>query len=245
MNPNPTDLEEAPQQAGGRTLLGHPPGLFLLFAVEMWERFSYYGMRGLLVLYLTAALAAHQVGKGTYTNTLRVTQGYAATDDEIQNKSEPPMIVTEVPLNVLVGDATGAAKLTPVPIKDGPLTFTRLEKRPDPNHQGKFVWEPVNGGDGMASPEFSVKQGQRPEGDEVRFRVTNAHDRKVKLNLKLLRPFPAADQEKMVADARAKPVDPKELAAKVADLKKETPAKTEAELSAAASAAIIADRVDA
>ncbi len=38
-----------------RTILGHPPGLFLLFAVEMWERFSYYGMRGLLVLYLIAA----------------------------------------------------------------------------------------------------------------------------------------------------------------------------------------------
>ena len=34
------------------TLLGHPAGLFLLFLVEMWERFSYYGMRGLLVLYL-------------------------------------------------------------------------------------------------------------------------------------------------------------------------------------------------
>src|SRR5262245_12093385 len=33
-------------------VLGHPPGLSLLFLVEMWERFSYYGMRGLLVLYL-------------------------------------------------------------------------------------------------------------------------------------------------------------------------------------------------
>ena len=39
-----------------RTFLGHPPGLFLLFFVEMWERFSYYGMRGLLVLYMTAPL---------------------------------------------------------------------------------------------------------------------------------------------------------------------------------------------
>ncbi|MBL8757364.1 MAG: peptide MFS transporter [Phycisphaerae bacterium] len=37
-----------------RTLLGHPVGLFLLFFVEMWERFSYYGMRALLVLYLTS-----------------------------------------------------------------------------------------------------------------------------------------------------------------------------------------------
>lgn len=34
------------------TILGHPRGLFLLFFVEMWERFSYYGMRALLVLYL-------------------------------------------------------------------------------------------------------------------------------------------------------------------------------------------------
>lgn len=33
-------------------LLGHPKGLFVLFFVEMWERFSYYGMRALLVLYL-------------------------------------------------------------------------------------------------------------------------------------------------------------------------------------------------
>src|SRR5262245_46869707 len=32
--------------------LGHPRGLSFLFATEMWERFSYYGMRALLVLYL-------------------------------------------------------------------------------------------------------------------------------------------------------------------------------------------------
>jgi POT family proton-dependent oligopeptide transporter len=32
---------------------GHPPGLFVLFFAEMWERFSYYGMRALLVLYMT------------------------------------------------------------------------------------------------------------------------------------------------------------------------------------------------
>ena len=39
---------------GRGTLMGHPVGLFLLFLVEMWERFSYYGMRGILVLYLTS-----------------------------------------------------------------------------------------------------------------------------------------------------------------------------------------------
>jgi POT family proton-dependent oligopeptide transporter len=35
---------------------GHPPGLYWLFFAEMWERFCYYGMRGLLILYLTKTL---------------------------------------------------------------------------------------------------------------------------------------------------------------------------------------------
>ena len=39
--------------ARGKTVLGHPRGLFLLFFTEMWERFSYYGMRAILVFYLT------------------------------------------------------------------------------------------------------------------------------------------------------------------------------------------------
>ncbi len=36
---------------------GHPRGLAVLFFTEMWERFGYYGMRGILMLYLTAAVA--------------------------------------------------------------------------------------------------------------------------------------------------------------------------------------------
>ena len=38
------------------TILGHPAGLFTLFFTEMWERFSYYGMRALLVLFLVSGL---------------------------------------------------------------------------------------------------------------------------------------------------------------------------------------------
>jgi len=34
-------------------LKGHPRGLIILFFAEMWERFSYYGMRGILIFYLT------------------------------------------------------------------------------------------------------------------------------------------------------------------------------------------------
>jgi len=41
---------------GARDLFGHPRGLTFLFATEMWERFSYYGMRALLVLYMVKIL---------------------------------------------------------------------------------------------------------------------------------------------------------------------------------------------
>ena len=39
-----------------KTIFDHPSGLFVLFFTEMWERFSYYGMRAILVLFLTASL---------------------------------------------------------------------------------------------------------------------------------------------------------------------------------------------
>ncbi len=43
-------------------VLGHPAGLFVLFFTEMWERFSYYGMRVLLVLFLTSAATGFNPG---------------------------------------------------------------------------------------------------------------------------------------------------------------------------------------
>jgi POT family proton-dependent oligopeptide transporter len=46
-------VAQSPTVTGEKTFLGHPRGLYMLFFAEMWERFSYYGMRALLVLYLT------------------------------------------------------------------------------------------------------------------------------------------------------------------------------------------------
>ena len=40
------------KQPHQKELFGHPVGLYVLFFTEMWERFSYYGMRAILVLYL-------------------------------------------------------------------------------------------------------------------------------------------------------------------------------------------------
>ena len=67
------------------TTKGHPKGLYLLFVTEMWERFSYYGMRALFMLYMVQALlfdkeTASQV-YGSYTGLVYLTPligGYIA-----------------------------------------------------------------------------------------------------------------------------------------------------------------------
>jgi len=77
------------------TFLGHPLGLFLLFLVEMWERFSYYGMRGLLVLYL-----------------IRRTNEMAAASGEVE--TNPGRGWTQADASVLYGWYTGLAYLFPI-----------------------------------------------------------------------------------------------------------------------------------
>ena len=54
----------ATADATERTFLGHPIGLFILFLTEMWERFSYYGMRAILVLYLVSETSGANPGLG-------------------------------------------------------------------------------------------------------------------------------------------------------------------------------------
>jgi POT family proton-dependent oligopeptide transporter len=60
-----------------KEFMGHPKGLFLLFTVEMWERFSYYGMRAIFILFLTKALLidAKEAGSifGIYTSLVYAT----------------------------------------------------------------------------------------------------------------------------------------------------------------------------
>ncbi|WP_034918793.1 peptide MFS transporter [Gillisia sp. CAL575] len=54
--------------ANQKELFGHPIGLYILFFTEMWERFSYYGMRAILVLYLVSATTGGNAGLG-WTST--------------------------------------------------------------------------------------------------------------------------------------------------------------------------------
>lgn len=79
------DSSLSPQEeANSNKVLGHPAGLFVLFFTEMWERFSFYGMRVLLIQFLTASVlganpgwgwTAEQAGAlyGTYAMLLYIT----------------------------------------------------------------------------------------------------------------------------------------------------------------------------
>jgi POT family proton-dependent oligopeptide transporter len=73
--PTPAAPAAAPADSD-RGFFGHPRGLATLFFTEMWERFSYYGMRAILILFMTAAVAQGGLGfdaakagviYGTYT----------------------------------------------------------------------------------------------------------------------------------------------------------------------------------
>src|SRR5947209_1027149 len=59
---------------GERTFLGHPRGLYVLFLAQMWERFSYFGMAGLLILYLNNYFKLNQENASNiykwYTTTI-------------------------------------------------------------------------------------------------------------------------------------------------------------------------------
>jgi POT family proton-dependent oligopeptide transporter len=74
--------DEIRLEASGK---GHPKGLYVLFATEMWERFNYYGMRAILILFMTKALLFSDVFAsnlyGSYTGLVYLTPligGYIA-----------------------------------------------------------------------------------------------------------------------------------------------------------------------
>ena len=66
-----TDTRPAtpPERPSGRTFLGHPRGLSTLFFVELWERFSYYGMRAILLYFLVDTAANGGLGIDEATGT--------------------------------------------------------------------------------------------------------------------------------------------------------------------------------
>src|SRR5580765_3626840 len=72
-------------------LFGHPKGLTVLFATEMWERFSYFGMASLLVLYLVKYLLLPGQAEGVL--------GYAAIKGALESvfgRLEPQPLALQI-----------------------------------------------------------------------------------------------------------------------------------------------------
>jgi POT family proton-dependent oligopeptide transporter len=61
-SPSEHDLKSLDAARADTSFFGHPRGLATLFFTEMWERFSYYGMRAILIFYLTASIAKGGLG---------------------------------------------------------------------------------------------------------------------------------------------------------------------------------------
>src|SRR5450830_1036013 len=94
----------ADNRGANKDLFGHPRALTYLFATEMWERFSYYGMRALLVLYMVKYLldpqhAGQVLGLGPFRNALEFVFGPLA----------PQPLASQI-----YGFYTGLVYLTPV-----------------------------------------------------------------------------------------------------------------------------------
>ncbi len=90
-----------------KELFGHPRGLSYLFATEMWERFAYYGMRAILILYLTNFLLLHPQADGVL--------GYHAikrTLEVVFNGGRP--LAVQPLSSIIYGNYTAFVYLTPV-----------------------------------------------------------------------------------------------------------------------------------
>jgi POT family proton-dependent oligopeptide transporter len=64
-----TDATRAAAAAPGKTIFGQPRGLATLFFTEMWERFTYYGMRAVLILFMVAAVSKGGLGLDDQTSS--------------------------------------------------------------------------------------------------------------------------------------------------------------------------------
>ena len=168
-----------------RTLLGHPAGLFLLFIVEMWERFSYYGMRGLLVLYMISIIAVHQLTPGVYTNTLHVEELAKASDGTVTT-----VATMDVPFQIKVGkQETAAAPETPPLTGEFKLKFERLRKV---GEGADAKWEVEAGVAPTAVVNILGEKGAKGafQNRETGFRVTNPTDQEIEVRFDVM-PDPA------------------------------------------------------
>ncbi len=173
-----------------RTWLGHPRGLFLLFLVEMWERFSYYGMRGLLVLYLITVMAASELKPGLYTNTLEFVE-FQQVDGKIVERAQTRQLVVAVDT-----PWTAPASTTRAASEGGSLQlafFKGAEKK-----DGKVDWA---SGDDTGALLVSGPRGGPFQNSLAAFQVSNPTDKPIKCRIGIRRDTPQSQTYFTVNDS--------------------------------------------
>lgn len=184
-----------------------PSGLRLLFMTEMWERFSYYGMKALLTLFLVTVVAVSSLKDGVHSNTLEITESRKeGTGDQAKSYD----VITPREFHILVGsgaaapgeaappapfvrrETDGAAKESPATGADAPaLTIQRLRKAPDPakpNDKDAYTWvvdESDTGADVVLTPDAAKKGSYTNQ--ETRYRLTNPTDKPISIKLQMHR----------------------------------------------------------
>ena len=193
----------------GPVKLRHPAGLRVLFLTEMWERFSYYGMKALLTLFLVTVVAVGSLKDGVYTNTLEITEVRAESDAKDAKTFD---IVTPIEYHVLVGsgksapgDATGPAafarrvdektkkeSVSAVTEKDRPsLVVRRAKQVADPSDATKKIWaadETAGLNDVVLTPKTAVEGGKQSfDNEETAYIVTNPTDKPIRIKAQVAR----------------------------------------------------------
>ena len=181
---HPVDHIEPVDPGEVKTFLGHPRGLFLLFMTEMWERFSYYGMRGLLVLYLISVIGIHQLKPGVYQNTLVIDEF-----TQVEGQAARTSIGTQARTLVIdVGDAdmanvvpaeasTGSPALRLIPLKNTATGDAAANWVPDPAQTSTtIVLEGEAGGNGDRKDRGFTNA-------DVRYQISNPTDAMIKVQV--------------------------------------------------------------
>jgi POT family proton-dependent oligopeptide transporter len=109
--------------SAGSVPRGQPRGLYTLFFTEMWERFSYYGMRGLLILFLMAKVVPWVFSTGEINNLKSFTQ-------KLKDKSDGVSALLSGRLDQDTADALALfyyTNSTSAPANLGPSTFSEGE----------------------------------------------------------------------------------------------------------------------
>jgi POT family proton-dependent oligopeptide transporter len=130
------------------TFLGHPRGLAVLFGTEMWERFSFYGLQGILLVFLTASLARNGLGLD------------ATTAVPIASLYSGAVYLTALPGGWLADRVLGprrAVLVGGIVIMCGHLSMAIPVKNPGTVFFGLFL---VVLGSGLLKPSISVMVGK-------------------------------------------------------------------------------------